>query len=335
MIKNIGKMTPARLVLDIVLALILLGIFGLFALILWMPESSFHGPQDPMSAGEAQTEIELKRHVQILAGGIGKRHTKENLEKTWKYIESTFQNIGYKCLEQPYLVEGVSCKNIETELAGSSTEIIIVCAHYDSVTGTVGADDNASGVAATIEIARLLKGKHLAKTIRFVLFGTEEPPYFSSKEMGSYHYAKRCFERKENVVALLDLETLAYYTDAPESQRYPSNFVPMGYPRTGNFITFVGNLNSRPLVEDCVRIFRQTTAFPSEGVAAPEWINGVDWADQYWFWKFGYRGVMITDTALFRYPYYHDIKDTPDKLSYPAFARVVTGLSRVTERLAK
>ncbi|MBX9573906.1 MAG: M28 family peptidase [Candidatus Obscuribacterales bacterium] len=327
-------MTPARLALDIVLGLILLGICGLFILVLWMPGSSFHGNQPSYSAAELETEGELRRHIGVLAGDIGRRHTKENLQRTYKYIESVLSKSGYKSLEQEYVVENTPCKNIEAELKGATSELVIVCAHYDSVVGTVGADDNASGVASTLEIARLLKEKSSKKTIRFLLFGTEEPPYFSSRDMGSYHYAMRCKERGERIAALLDLETLAYYTEAPNSQHYPSNFMPPGYPTTGNFIAFVGNLKSRSLVEDCVRIFRETTTFPSEGIAAPEWVNGVDWADQYWFWKLGYPGVMITDTAPYRYPYYHDVKDTPEKLSYPAFARVVTGLSKVVDRLA-
>lgn len=329
-------MTPARLVLDLILLAIILAIVGLFVSVLWMPLSSYHGPFQELKAEEKQCEARLRRDVQVLAGDIGKRHTPENLEKTVGYLKDEFRAMGLVPATQTYRVDKQDFENVEAEIKGTGPEVVIVCAHYDSVVGTVGANDNASGVAATLEIARILSAKKpsLSKTVRFVVFGTEEPPYFSSKDMGSYHYAARCKERGENVVALLDMETLAYYSDEQDSQRYPISFVP-GYPNTGNFITFVGNQKSRKLVEKCISTFRETTQFPSEGVAAPEWVNGVDWADQYWFWKAGYPGVMITDTAPYRYPYYHDIKDTPEKLTYPKFARVVYGLSNVVAAVAE
>ncbi|MBY0548291.1 MAG: M28 family peptidase [Candidatus Obscuribacterales bacterium] len=326
-------MTPARFVLGAVLLAILLGLAGLFLSLLWMPGKSYDGQFKPLDEQEKKSEARLREDVQVLAGAIGKRYTPENLDQAVEYIESVLLQSGYKTSEQDYAVEKQQFKNIEAELKGESSDLVIVCAHYDSVVGTAGANDNGSGVAATLEIARLLSGKCPKKTIRFVLFGTEEPPFFRSTNMGSYHYAMRCKERGEKIEALLDMETLGYYSDEPDSQRYPSNFVP-GYPTKGNFITFVGNSNSKSLVEKCIGVFRQTTPFPSEGVAAPEWVTGVDWADQYWFWKLNYPGVMITDTAPYRYPYYHDVKDTPDKLTYPKFARVVYGLSKVVAALS-
>lgn len=326
------KMTPARLILDAVLLLLIAGIAITLILVLKMPLSTYRG-QFSADASDKEVEENLRRHVQVLAGEIGHRYTVEALSQTVSYLESSLSDYGYKPAEQEYIVDNEKMKNIEAELPGRSKELVIVCAHYDSVYGTPGANDNGSGVAATLELARQMAGTKPEKTIRFVFFGTEEPPFFSSKNMGSYHYAARCKERGENISALLDLETLGYYTEEPNSQHYPSNFVP-GYPTTGNFIVFVGNLSSRSLVETCVKTFRETTKFPSEGVAAPEWVNGVDWADQYWFWKLGYPGVMITDTAPYRYPYYHDIKDTPDKITYPKYARVVGGLSKVLSALA-
>lgn len=147
--------------------------------------------------------------------------------------------MGLVSTTQTYRVDKQDFENVEAEIKGTGAEVVIVCAHYDSVVGTVGANDNASGVAATLDIARILSAKKpsLSKTVRFVLFGTEEPPYFSSQDMGSYHYAARCKERGESVGALLDMETLAYYSDDQDSQRYPISFVP-GYPNTGNFTIY-------------------------------------------------------------------------------------------------
>jgi Zn-dependent M28 family amino/carboxypeptidase len=300
-----------------------------------MPGVSYKGPSEPASPLEKTTEANLAKHIKILAGDIGQRNRLSSLKKARDYIADTMSGYGYKIERQDYSVGETTFANLQAELPGRTdpSEIILVGAHYDSVCGSPGANDNGSGVATVLELARQNAGKLNARTIRFVFFGSEEPPFFSSSDMGSYHCAERCFQRKENIKGLLVMETLGYYTDKPGTQTYPCKFVP-GYPTTGNFICFVGNMDSRPLIEKCVAIFRKTCNFPSEGVAAPNWVNGVDWSDQYWFWKRNYPALMITDTALYRYPYYHSLQDTPDKINYPCFARVVAGLSNVLHGIA-
>lgn len=151
--------------------------------------------------------------------------------------------------------------------------------------------------------------------------------------MGSYVYARRCRERSENVLAMLSLETMGYYSDEPGSQKYPPVFGAL-YPSEGNFIGVVGNVRSRQLVRQVVRIFRSHTDFPCEGAALPGSITGVGWSDHWSFWQERYPAVMITDTAPFRYPYYHHPQDTPDKVDFEKMARVVDGLEHVVERLA-
>ncbi len=210
---------------------------------------------------------------------------------------------------------------------------MVVGAHYDSVAGTRGANDNASGTAAVLEVARLLAGRDLARTVRFVAFVNEEPPYFKTEQMGSRVYARRSRERGERIVAMLSIETIGYYRDEPGTQKYPFPFS-LFYPAEGNFIGFVGNLGSRSLVRRCVGSFRSHAAFPSEGAALPGWITGVDWSDHWSFWKEGYAAVMVTDTAPFRYPWYHDSADTADRLDYERTARVVAGIARVVADLA-
>lgn len=150
--------------------------------------------------------------------------------------------------------------------------------------------------------------------------------------MGSRVYAANAKRRRETIMAMLALETIGYYTDKPGSQQYPPPFN-LFYPDTGNFIGFVGNLASRPLVCTCIKTFRETTPFPSEGVAAPPFIKGIGWSDHWAFWQEGYPGIMITDTAPFRYPHYHEDSDTPDRVNYERMARVVAGIGRVVERL--
>ncbi len=164
-------------------------------------------------------------------------------------------------------------------------------------------------------------------------FVNEEPPYFQSAQMGSWVYAKACHDRDENVVAMISLETIGYYSDAPNSQHYPFPFGLL-YPSTADFIAFVGNTASRALVRETVASFRRHAQFPSEGAAVPGWITGVGWSDHWAFWQEGYPALMVTDTAPFRYPHYHDSTDTPDKLDYERFARVVDGLAGVVGDLA-
>lgn len=319
-----------------------LGLYFLIALCLiiymvTMPNSSYSEPFKPLSESELLLKNYLKKHVYMLAEQIGERniwHYNE-LNDSAGYIETTLAELGYDVAKQEYKVENKILKNIEAELVGTSKpeEIIIVGAHYDSVIGSPGANDNASGVAAVLEIARLLSKEKLPRTLRMVAFVNEEPPFFQTKNMGSRIYAARSRQRGEKIIAMFSLETIGYYSNEPGSQHYP---FPLGsfYPDTGNFIGFVGNVSSRKLVHHSLASFRRHTSFPSEGLAAPGWFIGIGWSDHWSFWKEGYPAVMITDTALFRYKQYHTMEDTPDKIDYDRMARVVEGITRVLCDLA-
>jgi Zn-dependent M28 family amino/carboxypeptidase len=243
--------------------------------------------------------------------------------------------MGYDAREHAFNAGGLQARNIEAELPGTSQpgEIVVIGAHYDSVVGAPGANDNASGVAALLVLARVARAQAHPRALRFVAFVNEEPPFFQSWRMGSRVYARRCRERGERITAMVSLETLGYYTDAPRSQAYPFPFNLL-YPDTANFVAFVGNFSSRKLLHKCVAAFRQNTRFPSEGAAAPEFIPGIGWSDHWAFWKEGYPAVMVTDTAFYRYGYYHTARDLPEQLSYDATARVVRGLRDVVSHLA-
>lgn len=303
-----------------------------------MPGDSHSGALPPLSADELLLQNRLERHVMVLAGIIGERNVWRYaaLERAAGYIEETLRDLRYPVIAQAYTAEGETVRNLETEITGTRwpEEVVLIGAHYDSVQGSPGANDNASGVAALLEIARGLKGKRPARTVRFVAFVNEEPPFFNSQEMGSRVYARRARERSDNIVAMLSLETIGYYVDAKGSQHYPLPLFLLSYPDTGDFIAFIGNLSSRALVQQSLGSFRRHTAFPSEGIAAPGWMEGIYWSDHWPFWQEGYRALMVTDTAPFRYPHYHTGSDTPDKIDYPRLARVVSGLTRVTLDLA-
>jgi Zn-dependent M28 family amino/carboxypeptidase len=299
-----------------------------------MPGHSWLGALPPLTAEEFRTRDELRRHVQKLAGEIGPRTAETEIEAAAAYITDTLRGVGYSPADQPYRTRGYTYRNIEATLPGSTKpkEIVVVGAHYDTAGPFPGANDNGSGVAAVLELARTFRGSELPRTLRFVLFPNEEPPFFLSPEMGSFVYAKACRERRENVVAMLSLETIGYYSDERGSQSYP--IADETYPDTGNFIGFVGDVASGALVHECIRVFRETTQFPSEGIAAPAEIPGIGWSDHWSFWQHGYKALMVTDTAPFRYPHYHTSDDTPDKLDYERTARVVRGLERVVRSIS-
>jgi hypothetical protein len=303
-----------------------------------MPGSSHSGPLQPLSSEEGEVCNNIKQHISVLAEKIGERNIwkYDNLKASASYIEKAITEMGYEVKKQEYMVMGERVENLEWELTSERhpEEIILVGAHYDSVSGSPGSNDNASGVAALLEIARLLKAETLSRTIRFVTFVNEEPPFFQTGKMGSRIYASRSRQRGEKIIAMFSLETIGYYSHEKGSQNYP---FPLSffYPDTGNFIAFVGNVSSRSLVQEALEIFRSKTAFPSEGIAAPGWFPGIGWSDNWSFWKEGYPAIMITDTALFRYPYYHTHQDVPDNIEYEQMSRVVVGMSETVHALSQ
>jgi hypothetical protein len=302
-----------------------------------MPGKSYSGPFHPLSDSEQVVRDRLRSHISFLAGNIGERNIGkyDNLKVSADYIEGVISAFGYKVKKQGYLSAGFQVENLEGEIAGTQKpeEIVLVGAHYDSVPGSSGANDNASGVAAVLEIARLLREEPLSRTVRFVTFVNEEPPFFQTGEMGSRVYASQSRKRGEKIIAMISLETIGYYSNEKGSQHYPFPFN-FFYPDKADFIGFVGNTGSRRLVHQSIEIFRKNTLFPSEGIAAPDWIPGIDWSDNWSFNEEGYPALMITDTALFRYDSYHSHQDTPDKIHYEQMARVVFGIRGIVRELA-
>jgi Peptidase family M28 len=320
----------------ILFAILALLIIGCWWRMIRMPLKSFQGPLAPLTAAQGVLRDGLRRHVEKLAGEIGERNVfkEKELAAAADYIEGIFTNAGFKVTRQNYEVYRETCHNLVAELGGqrNRNEIVVAGAHYDSVAGCPGANDNGSGVAALLELARAWSGRPCARTLRFVAFANEEPPFFQTEEMGSLVYAKQCRQRGDNIIAMLSLETIGYYSSQKGSQKYPA---PMGlfYPSRGDFVAFVGNTANVRLVRRCIELFRHEAAFPSEGAGLPGRLPGVDWSDHWSFWQVGYPGIMVTDTAVFRYPYYHRAEDTPDKLDYDRLARVVDGLEKVIEAL--
>lgn len=302
-----------------------------------MPGSSFTGSLPPLSPEEEQSGKELKRHVNTLAQVIGQRNiwTPGSMDTTVTYLQKTLESNGYRVTRQEYEIYDNVSLNLEVEIPGSknTSEIVVIGAHYDTVPDCPGANDNGSGVAALLELARLLRQTQPERTIRLVAFANEESPFYFSRDMGSRHYAAQCKIRQEKISAMISLETIGFYSDEPGSQHYPFPFS-FFYPDTANFIAFVGNIRSRHLVRQTIGAFRSHAHFPSEGLAAPGFVTGVGWSDHWSFWKEGFPAIMVTDTAFFRYNAYHTPADTAEKLDYQRMARVVRGLAPTLLHLA-
>ena len=299
----------------------------------------------PLSPDEVALREELRANVQKLAGEIGERNMWHYaaLNAAADFIEDSFSRAGLRTRRDSYETGGRPCHNIEAEISGSQQgvavssppPIIIIGAHYDSVFGSPGANDNGTGVAAMLALARRFARAKPKQTLRFVAFVNEEPPYLLSGEMGSQVYARRCKERGDKISAMISLETIGYFSDAADSQTYPSPGLGLLYPKVGNFIGFVSNVHSRAMLHRVIALFRKHAKIPSEGASLPAFIPGVSWSDQWSFWQHGYPAIMVTDTAPFRYPYYHSSNDTPDKLDYDRFTLVVSGMEKVIENLDK
>ena len=317
---------------------ITVAVVAIFALLWWfgvrMPGKNISNTA-PLSSAEIELRGELIADVQMLAGQIGERNIARypQLNAAADFIETSFSRAGLQPRRDSYDFQGRACHNIETEIRGARPEILLIGAHYDSVFGSPGANDNGSGVAAMLALARRFAGKPGQHTLRFVAFVNEEPPYFLTAQMGSFVYAGRCKARGDRISAMISLETIGYFSDAPHSQTYPAPGLGVFYPSIGNFIGFVSNVPSRNLLHRAIALFRKHARIPSEGAALPGFIPGVSWSDQWAFWQRGYPGIMITDTAPFRYPHYHAATDMPDRLDYDRFALVVSGMQRVIEQL--
>jgi len=302
-----------------------------------MPLRSYSGPLPPISQAESELASRLAGHIQYLSDTLGEKNLAHPLalEAAAIYLHDSLQAMGYTVTEGGYGVAGRQVTNLEALLVGRDREAgdVVIGAHYDSVLGAPGANDNGSGVAAVLELARLFKEQKLRRTIRFVLFVNEEPPYFQTYDMGSLVFAWKLRREHARISAMLSLETIGYYSDQEGSQKYPP-LLNLLYPKKGDFIGFVGNTESRDLVRRSIREFRESTKFPSEGIAAPSAWPGIGWSDHWSFWQAGYPAIMVTDTAPFRYPYYHTPGDVSKQVDYEKMARVVEGIGRVMEKLA-
>jgi len=269
----------------------------------------------------------LYRHVAHLSVKIGERHLWRNgsLSQAAEYIESVLTSYGYEVWRQTYSCYSKGVSNLIVEKKGNDGEVLIIGAHYDTVPGTPGADDNASGLAGLLELARLHQPCSNRRTLVFAAFVNEEPPCFGSHHMGSWVYAKHLRERNVPVVLMISLEMIGYFKHEI-TQKYPLPCMRFFYPRTADFIGVVGNFPSRKYVSQFKKGIRKHSTILSCSLTAPEFFGGINLSDNYSFWQHGYRAIMITDTSFFRNRNYHLETDTIDTLHFEQMAEVVRGL---------
>ena len=289
----------------------------------------------PMTMSDIALQAELADRVQRLAGDIGERHTHQPaaLLQAITDLEKVWSEAGLEVHSQEYFVDHDMFTNLWVEFPGSSQpeSIVVVGAHYDTVPGTPGADDNGTAVAALLTLSLRAIRWRPKKTLRFVAFANEEPPYFMTENMGSYNYARRCQLEGAKIEGMVCLEMLGYYSSERGSQQSPFGIL----PETGNFIALVGNPESRDFIEQAAKAFESECRFPMQAAAVPlDMVPEAGFSDHWSFWQFGWPAFMVTDTGPLRNPHYHLPSDKPETIDYESYARVVAGVGRMVRRLA-
>ncbi len=288
-------------------------------------------PLDPADERLPELQASLERTVQVLAGEIGLRFApdpKSGIDRAANWIEAEWRAQGYQVEQQKYSLKRCEAENLWVERVGRDPKLpaLVVGAHYDTARNTPGADDNASGVAILLEVTRALAAAKPKRTVIAVAFTGEEPPLFATDNMGSLQFARK-LEREERAVALmLALESLGYYSSELDSQKFPAKVLGRFFPRTGDFIGVVGRLEDSEQLKRVSDLLSQQSLVKIVPACLWQEIPGVDWSDHRSFWKIGVPAIMLTDTATFRNPNYHQPSDRPDTLDYAVMAKLTLAL---------
>lgn len=299
-----------------------------------LPGKSFSGRPPPLTMEGRSCADRLGADLDDLVRGFGPRHLggrERALTEAAVWLERRLQEAGLGPRRERFQAGSAEVFNVLAEPPAVTPEapVLLVGAHYDTVPGSPGANDNGSGVVAVLELARRFARRPTRNHLRFVLFVNEEAPWFMSPAMGSLVHARGCLERGERLLGMLCLESVGVYIDLPGSQRYPPPLDRL-YPDRGDFIAFVGNMASSRLLWGTIGSFRARASLPSEGLLAPEWaLREIGRSDHKAFWSCGYPAVMLTDTANFRDTSYHTPLDRPGNLDLESMARMLDGLEAV------
>jgi peptidase M28-like protein len=300
---------------------------------------TFYGSLSGQTGTESERSEEmLVSTVRFLSEETGERSFRDGdkLNKAADYIENAFRSYGCVVKRQPFLYGGRTYFNVIAEVKGrdaAQNSVLIIGAHYDTAVGTPGADDNASGIAGLLELARLTALQPADRTVRFVAFSLEEYPAYGTEYMGSYVYAKSVKDEGAAVYGMIALEMIGFFCEEKGCQRYPLSILGWFFPDKGDYLSFVGNMPSRAFTRKVRNEFAKVSGLPIESLNTFSAVTGVDFSDHRNFWKFGFKAFMITDTAFYRNPHYHASGDTWEKLDYKRMGALVTGLHKAIMRL--
>ena len=299
----------------------------------WNSRPEIGGSSPEIPDATAAIRARLEEVVQHLAGEIGSRTLfRETLPVAEKWITARWEDQGFSVRRQPVTSGFGTSYNLEVTVPGREPDLpaIVVGAHYDTFIDTPGADDNASGVAVLLELSRAMRTRALdsggvRRTIHFVAFCNEEPPHFAQPTMGSLVHALALQEEGIAIDGMVSLESVGFYSSEPGSQEFPPGLSAF-YPDTGDFIGFVGFISTGGWVDLWTETFRAQEVLPSESLQGHRMMRGVDWSDHRSYHAIGVPALMITDTAIFRNPHYHERTDTPDTLDSVRMTRLTVGL---------
>ncbi|MBP1735287.1 MAG: peptidase [Deltaproteobacteria bacterium] len=325
----------SRKVKRVLLVLVLLIIVFLLFSYWYMMKCEGNWRGEPLEKKMKMELIEIKKGMESdieYLQKLGPRNS-EN-EKTYnqlrqceEWIRQRWESQGYVVKKHTFSIREKEYSNLEIEIKGRTlpSEIIIISAQYDTLPDSPGANNNGSGIAILFQLSQLLRKRTPDRTLRLLNFVNEEDPFFGTEMMGSFQYAKRCRQQGEDIRVMLSLDALGVYKNEPGSQRLPFPFS-IFYPDRGNFLAFIGNLQSRKYVKEVTKGFKKGSSFQIQAGVAPEWAKGGSWSDHSSFWKFGYPGIMVTDTGGFRSAHHTTKEDTIEKLDFEAMSRIVIGM---------
>jgi peptidase M28-like protein len=279
----------------------------------------------------------LRADVEALATRFHPRRAAhpKNLDRAAAYLADAFRAAGAEVAVQAYPAFKATYRNVLARFGPDTPERIVLGAHYDAAGDDPGADDDASGVAGLIELARMLAASPPPIRVDLAAYTLEEAPAFATEAMGSVVHARSLKEADVRVRLMMSLEMIGAFSDAPGSQQVPVGLDRSAYPTTGNFIAIVGRRGHAGMVSEIAAAMRYASSVPVQTLVAPRDVPGVDLADHRSFWDLDYPAVMVTDTAFFRNPRYHTPEDTPDTLDYARMAEVVEGVHCVVQAVAR
>lgn len=317
-LKNIFK--PKKRTFVLVLGFLLVGFF--------MCNSLMNKTYLPQKSPNPSDSILVKEHLIAITQTPKFRNHKNvyQLDSVASYIHQNFSKYGDSTVFQEFKVGEETYKNVITSFGTDNKKRIIVGAHYDVCGDQQGADDNATGVTALLELARLLKNQKLNYRIDLVAYTLEEPPYFKTENMGSYVHAKYLKDHNIDVFGMVSVEMIGYFKDEENTQDFPIGFLSHIYGNKGDFITLVKKFNAGKFVKKFSQNFKEANQIKTETFGAPKFVKGIDFSDHLNYWNFGYSALMITDTSFFRNKNYHEPTDTLETLDIARMTKVIDGI---------